>query len=480
MNEINLILGDCLEVMKPMADNSIDTVITDPPYGLRFMGKEWDDFKIARRTKSQVHNLGAGMKAPTTKEMINFQQWFQEVVFEMLRIAKPGATLLCFGGTRTYHRLACAIEDAGWIIKDCIMWIYGQGFPKATDISKKLDKLAGKKIENKSEFTEFSAQTDTTKHIKRYKKCNECGKLLYGQNPCNCEWRKYKGQSEEAKLWNGWKSHGLKPAYEPILVAMKSNEGSYAENALKYGVAGLNIDEARIPSGTEHMRGNVGAKITESDWKNKSGFGKPFKATDNPQGRFPANIILECICDEVIEGKEFISGSFPEERGPTAFFGLNKKHSHRVGQVKDTAKIHTNPECPCAMLDRQSGTTSQGHWSKTKITGYGKTKQYFGIGEKDKIIGGASRFFYSAKASKSERGKDNKHPTVKPLKLIEYLVKLTSMPNKNQIYLDPFLGSGTVGVVCKKLNFNFIGIEKEPKYFEIAQRRINQTMENLL
>ena len=166
--------GDCLEVMKDIPDNSIDTIITDPPYGLEFMGKDWDKFK----------------------ENKNFQEWNYLWAKEALRVAKPGATLLCFGGTRTFHRLACAIEDAGWIIKDCIMWIYGSGFPKSTNIAKNI-----KKQFNKTE-----------------------------------------------KEWQGWGTH-LKPAYEPIIVAMKPNDGSYADNALKYSVSGLAIDLARIGGG---------------------------------------------------------------------------------------------------------------------------------------------------------------------------------------------------------------------------------------
>jgi len=210
--------GDCLEVMKDIPDNSIDTIITDPPYGLEFMGKDWDKFK----------------------ENKNFQEWNYLWAKEALRVAKPGATLLCFGGTRTFHRLACAIEDAGWIIKDCIMWIYGSGFPKATDISNQIDKKAGKK----------------RKQIKYEHWGRKNRSYQPNGNPFNFDKTKVKDMltkgipaTSEAKLWNGWKSHGLKPAYEPIIVAMKPNDGSYADNALKYSVSGLAIDLARIGGG---------------------------------------------------------------------------------------------------------------------------------------------------------------------------------------------------------------------------------------
>lgn len=444
-NGIDLYLGDCIEVMKQFENNSIDSIVTDPPYELNFMSKDWDRTGIA----------------------------FQKKLWqEVLRITKPGATLLCFGGTRTYHRLACAIEDAGWIIKDCIMWIYGSGFPKSLNISLAIDKQFGLQGQRGiGGFNTGGIEEQQNRKAKLYIGSKTDGSKLPAYN---------KPKSNEAKQWSGWGT-ALKPAYEPILVAMKPNEGTYAQNALKWGVSGLNINGTRI--GSNKVLAHHTPKGTFAG-------GEPRKSDTNyynNQGRFPANLILECICDEVREGKEFVSGSFPEERGETAFFGLNKKHSHRVGQVKDIAKIHTNPECPCAMLDRQSGNRSFGN----KQGGYSyKGKQYqvegFIKNNSPQALsnygdtGGASRFFYCAKASRSERGKDNKHPTVKPIKLIKYLIKLTSMPNKNQIYLDPFAGSGTTGVACKELGRNFIGIEIEPKYFEIAQRRINQATENLL
>jgi len=302
---------------------------------------------------------------------------------------KPGGTALIFAGSRTQHRMAVNVEDAGFILKDTLMWFYGSGFPKATDISKQFDK-------------KFGAATP------------------------------------EAKLWNGWKSHGLKPAYEPILVVMKPNEGSYAQNALKWGVAGLNIDGARIGT-NENLGRNNKARTSGTSYVVQ----KETVRIDNStgKGRYPANIILECICEE---GK------------------------------------HTNPECPCYMLDEQSGESKSVASIRRNRSGMGihdSEKGTFGKGDvfggfNDK--GGASRFFYCAKASKKERGEGNSHPTVKPIKLMEYLVKLTSMPNPDQIYLDPFLGSGTTGVACKNLNRKFIGIELDEQYFQIAKDRISK------
>ncbi len=319
--ENKVLQGDCIEVMKTMPENSVDTIITDPPYELNFMGKGWD-------------NQGVAFEKETWKEV--------------LRVAKPGATLMAFGGTRTYHRLACAIEDAGWIIKDCIMWLYGSGFPKATDISKQLDKRVERRVVGKLK--------------------NPCGSGgdVMKTNLCQSE-NITEPSTPEAKLWNGWKSHGLKPSYEPILVAQKPNEGTYAANALKWGVSGLNIDGGRIgfkdDADEQESKGkNQHSKYPNSVVRNaaKNGIYQPdnrppedYKA----KGRFPANILLD------------------EEAGK--------------------------------MLDEQSGVlksgSKPGHKGKSLIgdTG-GKTKTQ-GIINAYGDKGGASRFFYVAKASKSER-----------------------------------------------------------------------------
>ena len=298
-----ILKGDCVEKMKELEDNSIDTVICDPPYGIGFMGKEWDRFdpeRIKRQTeksdkgykvKSDNPNLrgrkAAGFARKATlagtydlsqKGLNGFQQWMTEIAKEMLRVAKPGATLLIFGGTRTYHRMACAIEDAGWVLKDCIIWLYGQGFPKATDISKQLDKGHEREVIGKKRAS-----------IQSPKEFNN-GKGAFGSYPEETKIIDITTPSTpEAKLWNGWKSHGLKPAYEPILVAQKPNEGTYANNALKWGVSGLNIDGGRIGTEKHILRGGGGGKGT--------GWGKKNEINEERIGRFPANILMSCYCD---------------------------------------------------------------------------------------------------------------------------------------------------------------------------------------
>ncbi len=334
---IKLLRDDCNKAMIRIKSNTIDTIITDPPYGMKFMSKKWD------------------YEIPSIK------------CFErMLRIAKPGAFLLCFGGTRTYHRMTCNIEDAGWQIRDCIMWLYGSGFPKSHNIGKKL------------------------------------------------------------KGWNGWGT-SLKPAFEPIIVAMKPNEGTYANNALVHGVSGLNIDGGRI--GTED---NLGREVYQTQsWKNTSKAGVGSVNEDWKQGRWPANIILD------------------KEAG--------------------------------LMLDKQTGILP-GPWGKKKS----KTKHgsaIFNPGESEfdnadwqSTNQGASRFFYCAKASKKERNlglkKDtNKHPTVKPLSLMRYLCKLTRTPTGGLV-LDPFMGTATTGLAYKLEGRHFIGIESDTDYYKTAKLRI--------
>ena len=414
--EINkIICGDCIEVMKSMPKNSVDSVVTDPPYGLEFMSKSWDTFK----------QKGVGPNS--------YQEWTKSWATECLRVLKPGGYLLSFGGTRTYHRMTCAIEDAGFEIRDCIMWVYGSGFPKSLNIGKQIDKTQGK-------------ATD-------------------------------KSGSE----WEGWGT-GLKPAVEPIVVARKSlSEKNVASNVLKWGTGGINIDESKI--GDEQIKSHHASK---GIFANR----EPRKSDINyyqNQGRFPANLILECICDEAKEGKEkkepysYKGKSYQVE----GFIKNNKPQAPSNYNDMNAGVIHTNPNCPCYILDRQSGKVGAFAPVKAGQKGfggviYGKYKQagddgktFYGDG-----LSGASRFFYVAKASRKEKGYKNCHPTVKPIKLMEYLVRLVT-PSKG-IVLDPFLGSGTTAIVCKKLGFNWIGIEKEEEYCKIAEARINAVEELLI
>jgi DNA modification methylase len=480
--------GDSIDKLKELEANSVDTIITDPPYGLSFMGKKWD------------------------YDVPSVELWQ-----EALRVLKPGGTMLCFAGSRTQHRMAVNVEDAGFELKDCIMWLYGSGFPKATDISKQLDKVQGRSFEKQLEFTKFlrtnkgdytNNQLDEILGLKEgafhffalsqsnnsiprkahYLKFKE----LFGFGD---EWDTYieeaerevvgkqenamsgwntdgstkfvdrditKPKTPEAQAWEGWKSHGLKPAYEPILVAVKPNDGTYANNALKWGVSGLNIDGGRVPHQNkedEYHRDNT--TTNESFFGNAEG---KMDRNSHEQGRFPANIILDEEAGEMLDEQS----------------GELKPQGNKLGKELDT---------------------------NGKGSAFGGGQVNDSNNYKDK--GGASRFFYCAKASKSERNAgceglperekaqlagannnkpkedlddvsaryrskpmSNIHPTVKPLKLMEYLCTLTKTPTGG-IVLDPFAGSGTTLLAAKNVGRDYIGIEREEEYIEIIKARLN-------
>ena len=379
MVSTQLINSDCVVAMKEMADDSVDSIVTDPPYGLEFMGKKWD------------------YDVPS-KEM-----WK-----EALRVLKPGGYLLSFAGSRTYHRMAVNIEDAGFEIRDQIMWIYGSGFPKSHNISKAIDKAAGAEREIIGEGKWASAGR---KHS--YGDGN-----IYGTS---VEDRSITAPATpEAKQWDGWGT-ALKPAHEPIVVARKPLIGTVVENVFEHGTGGLNIDGCRI-------------------------------ITDEAIGRFPANVILD------------------EEAG--------------------------------AILDEQTGELSAGHAPQLS-----KSNPFSGVNDSERQeihygTGGASRFFYCAKPSQAERDgglenfvskpsfnygsikksegrhgentpRKNFHPTVKPVDLMRYLCRLVTQPGG--IVLDPFMGSGTTGIAANLEGFNFIGIEMDEEYIEIARARITHS-----
>ena len=414
---LKLLLGDCLEQMKTLADCSVDAVVTDPPYGLSFMGKRWD------------------YDVPSV-----------DIWREVYRVLKPGGHVLSFGGTRTYHRMVVNIEDAGFEIRDQVQWIYGSGFPKSHNVSKAFDKMAGVEREILSSVTRSKSDMRGSNNLLRTDKPDITTHTTAPATP-------------EAKQWDGWGS-ALKPANEPICLARKPLEKglTLAQNVLKYGTGAINVDGCRIePIG---MDPRVGKGISYGDGSGSTKFGqiKTNMIAGNPQGRWPANLILS----------------------------------------EDAAQ----------MLDAQSGVLDPGGQSKKSRSKNSSTSQFgIGIGEfgehkqyKDK--GGASRFFYVAKASKSERNSGlegeikekqgarpnradstgkfpdhdhrpsggNNHPTVKPIKLMSYLCTLITPPGG--VILDPFAGSGSTGVAAKSLGFGFIGCEMSPEYFEIARKRI--------
>jgi site-specific DNA-methyltransferase (adenine-specific) len=376
--------ADCVEAMRGMSENSIDAIVTDPPYHLSFMGRSWD-------------------KASPTDSQAMHEVWAREG----LRLLKPGGHLLAFGGTRTYHRLACGIEDAGFEIRDSLMWIHGQGFPKSKNVALLIDKAAGHPNRGRA-IPAASTHFPTGRYVEE--------KLT--SNPVE----EYEARTAEGEAWKGWGT-ALKPAHEPIVMARKPLSGTTVKNVLAHGVGPINVDGCRVGS-EERVNTPAGNKPGEGSALYMSDYGMPTDTTGRTvRGRWPANVILDEAAAIELDAQ---SGS-----------GRSRKGKPRVGVKGD---------------------------------GWGMSA----TGAEYDDRGGASRFFYCAKAGRKERGADNKHPTVKPLALMRWLVRLVTPPGG--LVLDPFAGSGTTGLAAIREGFEFIGIEREPDYVATARSRISQVL----
>jgi site-specific DNA-methyltransferase (adenine-specific) len=444
-NGVIIYNGNCLDILPSIQE--ISAVVTDPPYEIGFMGKAWDSrgVSFSKDTWSVIRNS-----------------------------CKPGAMMLTFGGTRTFHRIAVAIEDGGWEFRDTIMWLYGSGFPKSYDI--------GKGVEGK--LTSGSASWNKWRELDGEKEPMSWGmskgQANQGYRPSDYTEAnqqrvgKVDFKTEEGKLWDGWGT-ALKPAFEPILVCMNPLDGTFANNALKHGVAGINIDGCRVEYKEGEAEADIGGNFSKAGKSyNDSMYGgdvyldsktKQTHAIPHTQGRFPANIIHD--------GSQMVLDLFPNSKG----------------------ELHNKPASGIFGNEQDGGQR--------------------GYSFKDN--GSAARFFYCAKSSKSERNKGcedmddavintedctnlmgyrsnlintssgkphnvlpskNSHPTVKPLALMEYLCKLVKMPEYNLI-LDPFVGSGTTLLACIRLGIPCIGIDSDEKSCEIAAKRCSQEVMEL-
>jgi len=472
--------GDCLIKMAKLESNSIDAIVTDPPYGLEFMGKEWDRLGnigklshsgIPERNSSTVfgrtrvnYNGNSNRKChkchrwewdyPERKcvcESPDFpnvkahqarimQDWHYAWAVEALHVAKPGCHLLAFGGTRTFHRLACAIEDAGWEIRDCLMWVYGSGFPKSHNL---------------------------------------------------------KGDKE------GWGT-ALKPAWEPIILARKPLEGTVAENVQKWGTGAINVDGCRIEAGKPWYRPNTGngsrkfATTYAQDKWTKEQMSKGATEFGSKNGRWPANLIHD--------GSEEVLAGFPNSKSGGENGKRTRPNSPGWGMNAQTITDGRLPDSGsaarffyCARLSREEGEIER--YARDGALVICKDGNPNGWELEPRDLSNTPRFFYCAKASRVERemglggmennakvgfnaslrGYDGKvhgetrlknhHPTVKPLALMRYLCRLITPPGG--IVLDLFMGSGTTGMACKAEGFEFIGIELDGEYHKIAEKRIN-------
>jgi DNA modification methylase len=450
-----LLHGDCLERLRELPACSVDACVTDPPYGLSFMGKKWD-----------------------------YDVPGEDIWRECLRVLKPGGHLLAFAGTRTQHRMAVRIEDAGFEIRDMIAWVYGSGFPKSLDVGKAIDKCNGE-TGRLLKFTEWMRTTGlTARQVDKITGTNMGGHYLTAASqpaiPTPALWtllrphcgdvpewvdqlverveaeREVVGTKEwsnsashfvpgedhsqrvrlditapatpEAQQWAGWGT-ALKPALEPITVARKPFKGNVAANVLEHGTGALNIDSCRV--GTEPVKLNSykshGAEGCTTLAEGGTHKGESYMSRES-LGRWPANLIHD--------GSDEVVGLFPYQRNGGANVALTRKAGTATNIMSGTG------------MSRPTNAAYAGD------------------------SGSAARFFYCAKASKADRNEGNTHPTVKPTDLMRYLCRLVTPPGG--IVLDPFMGSGSTGKAAMLDGFRFIGIEREAEYLEIAKQRMQQ------
>ncbi len=476
MSENQIILGDSLEVLKTLPDNSVDSVVTDPPYGL---GKEPNANEVLQSwiTNGYHEVKGSGFMGKEWDAFVPQPNFWKEV----FRVLKPGGHVLSFFGTRTYDWGVMAMRLAGFEVRDSVQWNFGSGFPKSHNISFAIDKIHG------AERQVLGVRTTGTMNNKGGASVNKEG-WDSGQKEINIT----APATDSAKHWDGWGS-ALKPAVEPIVLARKPLEKglSIAENVLKWGTGGINIDGCRVPTNPEKddmLRQVERNKRKSETWEVGSGFKNENNSLTGVRadGRFPANLIMthhpDCVCNGLKKVKSDAHHTTKYNGNKTLYEGgwkegqdMGNKFADENGQ--ETIEDWTcHEDCPIRIMDEQSGTLKSGkpgiiRKGINEGAAYGKESrspgtEMTGFGDK----GGASRFFYCAKASKSERGQGNNHPTVKPIKLMEYLVTLITP--ENGIVLEPFGGSGTTALACIKTKKRFIIIEREPEYIEIIKKRI--------
>ena len=402
---VQIIQGDSREKLLDLATDSIDSVVTDPPYALVSITKRWGP-GCAPPTKEGVYSRASsgfmGKQWDTGETAFDPAFWA-----EVLRVLKPGGHLIAFGGTRTYHRLVCAIEDGGFEIRDQLAWIFGSGFPKSHDVSKGIDKAAG--ITPEDTGVGFNAAGIGT---------SNGGSIFRSDHP---EYKRPERVTDNARQWQGWGT-ALKPAQEPICLARKPLIGTVAGNVLKHGTGALNIDACRVDAPEGVTSGGAPTGGNNPCFMSKDSDPRSQRSEGHPAGRWPANVIHD--------GSPEVLAGFPETQA-------SSDRPRNNGEFKSVAKGRELPHVTGGHAD----------------TG-----------------GSAARFFYTPKADKLDR-LESKHPTVKPVDLMAYLIKLVTPPGGT--VLDPFAGSGSTGMAAMREGFNAILIEREAEYVADIQRRLD-------
>lgn len=469
-----ILTGDCAVIMATLDPDSIDAVVADPPYGIGFMGHEWDGFSpaaIAAATADHLpidHKLQsgrsgsmhAGLYDVTATGNQRFQSWCEAWAREMIRVVKPGGHALVFGGTRTYHRLVAGLEDAGWEVRDCLVWGYASGFPKSLDVGKAIDKAAGA-------MREVIGQ--------RGHAPSPGAMFAPGEYAGEDTLDRTAPATSEAAEWDGWGT-ALKPAWEPIVLVRKPFKGTVAGNVLTHGTGALNIDGTRIPFDSDddredvEMMGGYGkAGYVPPEGVAYSGSVDQSLTAHRPDvvahdlGRWPANVVLT---DPIFDGEfpgEVVGGGYQSGGGnPARMLTDGDRVTYRPwvrDGPQDTGKVPVDTE---GAYSRFFLIPKSGRAEREPVLPILPERTPPGWSSGDQAPGTFQ--------SQPTPARQNVHPTVKPLDLIRHLVRLVTPPGG--VVLDPFLGSGTTALAAEMEGFGWVGIEREPEYVAIAEARL--------
>jgi len=433
-----ILQGDNRETLKTLADNSIDAIVTDPPYGIDFLGKSWDA------------NTGA-----------------LETYQECLRVLKPGGHILAFSAARTYHHLAITLEQAGFEIRDQIMWIYSSGFPKSQDVGKSIERTEKKRADNALGIKRSKIESGPKTN------CPKCNKTLNGTNQNTCAEQQCDLRDALAPADNDWAGWGtaLKPAHEPIALARKPIKLSIAKNCQVHGTGALNIDATRIPT-DDILSAGAGNAATFTNFNaenNVDGPGRGNKINkdvekweQNTAGRFPSNVIGNIpdyqkyfYCPKVSRRERHIGHEMPAPMFGNVQGAYGPDGNRMAVGFDNRANGKTKKHDPLGHLP----TTRRARDADGNVLNYAEKKA------------GASATMLAEQFQATDGGPTgNNHPTVKPIELMKYLIKLITPPGG--VVLDPFNGSGSTGYAAVELGHPYIGCELDPKYVEISTKRI--------
>ena len=527
--------GDCLDVLRSLPDCSVDSVVTDPPYNLAFMGKAWDDHASA----------------------VGFQQWCELWAAECLRVLRPGGHLLAFGGTRTWHRLACAVEDAGFEVRDSIAWLYGSGFPKSLDVSKAIDKRANVNDETHRRIALVAEVIRTHREAKGMERAEvsravvgtpsgACWNWEHQQLPSAEMWPAIKRALDisdefdgliegtraqfigaeravigkrttglgtgrgsvayitdsenrnitapatpDAERWQGWGT-ALKPAFEPVVVARKPLAGTVAQNVLTHGTGALNVDGCRVGDGGGTTKGNP--PKGESNGIYGNGINGACEIVDLGKGRWPANVVLDESQAAELDRQSgesrdgvAVKRNRPEE-GRSAYEASSymitdrSREDHGYGGAGGASRFFPTfryeakaPKSERPRYKREGGSdnaTTYGQMKKRECNVCGSRANSAGGKHSGKPWPTCGHGDWSWVEQQSARDEYVAHPTVKPLDLMRWLVRLVTPPGGT--VLEPFAGSGTTVEACIVEGFQCIAIEREADYLPLIRQRIDR------